>query len=132
LIGLDTNVLIRYLVQDDKVQSAKATKFIEKKLSDKEPGFINYVVLIETAWVLESCYETNKQSIIKVIHQLASTKQIVLQNTEIVLKSLRLYESNNIDYADALLSTINIELGCATTISFDKKACKVHTFSLVT
>jgi len=131
LIGLDTNVLIRYLTQDDKVQSSKASRFIEQQLTDKEPGFINYIVLVETVWVLESCYDASKQSLVNIIYQLASTRQIVLQNAEIVLKSLKLYESSNIDYADALLSTINIDNGCTTTVSFDKKAGKVDTFSLL-
>ena len=131
MIGLDTNVLVRYLSQDDKIQSGKATKFIEKRITEKEPGFINCIVLVETTWVLESCYGANKQSIVNVINQLASTKQLVLQNAEIVLKSLRVYISSNVDFADALLSTINNEKGCETTITFDKKAGEISSFTLL-
>ena len=131
MIGLDTNVLVRYLAQDDKIQSGKATKFVEKQISDKKPGFINCIVLVETIWVLESCYGADKLAIVNMIYQLASTKQLVLQNAEIVLRSLRLYEANNIDYADALLSTINNDKGCETTITFDKKAGKITSFTVL-
>ena len=131
MIGLDTNVLVRYLSQDDKIQSGKATKFIEKRITENEPGFINCIVLVETTWVLESCYGANKQSIVNIINQLASTKQLVLQNAEIVLKSLRVYISSNVDFADALLSTINNEKGCETTITFDKKAGEISSFTLL-
>jgi predicted nucleic-acid-binding protein len=131
LIGLDTNILVRYLAQDDEKQSGKATKFIEKRITEKEPGFINYIVLVETIWVLENCYSADKQAIVNVIYQLASTKQLVLQDAEIVLRSLRLYEASNIDYADALLSTINNDNGCETTITFDKKAGNISSFTVL-
>lgn len=129
MIGLDANVLVRYLAQDDKKQSALASRFVETKLTDKNPGYINHIVLIETIWVLESCYEANKQAIIKIIEQLASTMQLLLQDAESVLKALRLYKSNNIDYSDALLAIINERNGCEITITLDKKAGKVHPFS---
>lgn len=131
MIGLDINVLVRYLAQDDKTQSKKATTFIEKKLTDKEPGFINYIVIIETIWVLESCYNVDKPSLINIIYQFASTKQLVLQNAEIVFSALRLFESNNIDFSDALLSTINKDNGCSTTVTFDKQAGKLAIFTLL-
>lgn len=131
MIGLDTNVLVRYLAQDDKAQSAKASHFIETRLTDKSPGYINHIVLIETVWVLESCYAASKQAIANVIQQLASTVQLLLQDGELVLKALRLFESSNIDFPDALLAIVNEQNGCDTTVTFDKKAGKVKPFLLV-
>jgi len=131
LIGLDTNVLVRYLAQDEKTQSAKASQFIETQITNDNPGYINHIVLIETVWVLESCYELSKPSIVNVIQQLASTKQLLLQDSEVLLKALRLYSTSNIDYPDALLVLINAHNGCETTITFDKKAGKIKQFTLL-
>lgn len=131
MIGLDTNVLVRYLAQDDKAQSAKANHFFETRLTDKNPGYINHIVLIETIWVLESCYDASKQALIKVVQQLASTMQLLLQDSELVLKALRLYESSNVDFSDALLAIVNKQNACETTVTFDKKAGKMEPFSLI-
>ncbi len=131
MIGLDTNVLVRYIAQDDKTQSVTSSQFIETKLSDKNPGYINHIVLIETVWVLESCYETSKPMIINVIKKLASTMQLILQDSESVYKALRLFEKNNIEFADTLLAITNKKNGCTTTVTFDKKAGKTKLFSII-
>ena len=128
MIGLETNVLIRYLVQDDKTQAAKANKLIEGKLTKDMPGFINHITLVEAVWVLESCYDVKKQEIARIIEQIVSTKQLYLQEIEVVLKALRVFRSNNIDFADALIGTINQALGCEKTYTFDKKPAKLELF----
>jgi len=128
LIGLDTNVLIRYLVQDDKAQAVKATKLIEGKLTKDVPGFINHITLVEIVWVLESCYDVSKQEIINVIEQLCATKQLFVQEVEVVLKALRVYQSNNTDFSDALIGCINKVLGCGVTYTYDKKTAKLELF----
>lgn len=129
MIGIDTNVLVRYLAQDNKTQSAKSSRFIETKLTDKEPGYINHIVLIETVWVLESCYDTDKVNILNVLEQLASTRQLSLQKAELVHKALRLFSTTNIDFSDALLAMVNEDNGCEFTVTFDKKASKIKPFS---
>jgi predicted nucleic-acid-binding protein len=64
MIGLDTNVLVRYVAQDDSLQSPIAAEFIETVCSEKHPGFINHIVLCETVWVLDRCYHTDKDTIV--------------------------------------------------------------------
>jgi predicted nucleic-acid-binding protein len=67
LIGLDTNVVIRYLVQDDKKQSAVASRFIEKSLTTDAPGYINHIILCEIVWVLQHCYSVKKQQVREIL-----------------------------------------------------------------
>ncbi len=115
-------------MQDDKSQAAKANKLIEGKLTKDIPGFIDHFTLVEAVWVLESCYDVKKQEIARIVVQIVSTKQLYLQEIEIILKALRVFRSNNIDFADALIGTINQTLGCEKTYTFDKKLAKLELF----
>ena len=63
MIGLDANVLVRYFAQDDRVQSGKATDLIERRLSERDPGFISIVAMVETVWVLQRAYSLGKQAV---------------------------------------------------------------------
>ena len=77
MIGLDTNVLVRYIVEDDDKQARIATRVIEGCTADA-PGFVSHLVLVELIWVLSSCYGADKASLIKVVQQLLQTKQLLL------------------------------------------------------
>ena len=70
MIGLDTNILVRYLTQDDAVQSAKATEILERRLTPKNPGFVSVVVMVETVWVLDRAYGLAVQEIAATIERL--------------------------------------------------------------
>lgn len=131
MIGIDTNVLVRYLAQDDKQQSMKATKFIEAKLSAAKPGVINHIVLVELVWVLESCYQTAKSEVVQILQAIIATRQLSVQNVDIVQRALRLYQSSSIDFADALIGSVNTSLGCEITLTFDKKAAKQSMFDVL-
>ena len=67
MIGLDTNIIIRYLTQDNEIQSKLATKLIEETISIENPGFITLLTLVEISWVLETCYKQNKTDICNVL-----------------------------------------------------------------
>ena len=129
MVGLDTNVLIRYLTQDDEHQAAKATAFIEGTLTQQNLGYINVIVLVETLWVLESCYTVNKTGLINVLKKLVTTKQFLIQNIEVVIQAILTYETHLIDYADALLGHINNFAQCSSTYTFDQKAAKLGLFT---
>ena len=131
MIGLDTNVVIRYLVQDDKKQSAAATHFIETALTAEEPGYINAVTLSEIAWVLLRCYGVTKQQVQDIIEMLLTTKQLVVENVEVTWKALRTFNANSIDFSDALIGRTNIHNGCERTVTFDKKAARLPEFELL-
>ena len=89
MIGLGTNVLVRYLAQDDPQQSALAVKLIEGSCSEKKPAFINHIVLCETAWVLECCYDVNKDMVAVILEKILKTEQFSVQKVEMVWRALR-------------------------------------------
>lgn len=124
MIGIDTNVLVRYIAQDDLSQSTRATRFIESECSASMPGFIGLIVLVEVVWVSESCYSATREEIAEIVRRLLSIKQLVVQDAEIAWKALRLFESGKADFADYLIERSANTAGCERVMSFDKQAAK--------
>ena len=131
MVGIDTNVLVRYLVQDDKTQAKKATLFIEKNCTDESPCFIGQIVLAELAWVLEGSYNLSRDEIAHVIEQLLQTGQLEISDREAVWRSLNDYRQSNADFPDHLLARVNESQNCEFTITFDKKASNQSGFTLL-
>ena len=126
MIGLDTNVIVRYLAQDDEKQSRIATQLIEKKLSVEEPGFVSLIVLCEVCWVLKRSYKIDKASLVKIVDALLTTQQLHIEDVEVAWKALRAYEESRADFSDAVIVLNNLKYGCAETVTFDSKASKVR------
>ena len=124
MIGLDTNVIVRYIAQDDVIQSAIAVKLIEKQCSPSQPGFISLVTLVELIWVSESCYGASKNDIVDIIRRLLSARQLLVQDTETAWQALRLFEAGQADFADCLVERTANAAGCKRTVTFDKMAAK--------
>jgi predicted nucleic-acid-binding protein len=122
--GLDTNVLIRHLVQDDAAQARLAGRFIGSQCSREDPGFINRIVLCETVWVLESAYGYSREDIANAIERVIRTQQFRIENVQSTWTALRMYRSGGADFADCLLGQTNLEAGCLETVTLDKKAAK--------
>ena len=129
--ALDTNVLIRYLVQDDAKQSAIATRFIEGHCTEKSPCFIGQITLCEIAWVLERNYDQDRVAIADVIEQLLQVGQLEVMEPSVVWRALSDYKSSNADFPDHLLARVNESAGCEATVTFDKKASKQPAFELL-
>ena len=128
MIGLDTNILVRYLAQDDEKQSAIVTKLIENEYDIEGFCFINHIVLCELIWVLQRSYRVKKPQIIEIIKLLLHTTQFTFQSPDIVWKALKSYRNGSADFSDYLTSVINKAQGCEYTLSFDKKALKGENF----
>lgn len=122
MIGLDTNVVIRYITQDDPAQAKKATVLIEKGLSQKQPGFITLISLVEITWVLESCYGQSRTNILSVIQALLTTKQLVVENADIAYIALKRCRATQGDFSDALIAAVAEKAGCSKVMTFDRKA----------
>ena len=131
MIGLDTNVVVRYLVQDDPKQAPIATRFIERSLSPENPGFISAITLCEIAWVLAECYAADRKRIREVVEKLLETKQIVVDEAEVVWKALRAWEGTSAEFSDALIGQMAISLGAQKTVTFDQAAAKLAGFELL-
>jgi predicted nucleic-acid-binding protein len=123
MIGLDTNVLVRYVAQDDAKQSPKATRLIES-LTQDEPGYVSVVAVVELVWVLTSCYASTKGEICEVLEKLLRIKTIVVAQADVVWKAIRLFQEGKADFADCLIERDGNEAGCSYTNTFDREAAK--------
>jgi predicted nucleic-acid-binding protein len=130
MIGLDTNVLVRYIMQDDPKQSPKATRLIES-LDSEDPGFITVVSVVELYWVLTSCYGLDGHDVKRAFEGLLRAKQIVVDRADQVLRALRVFDDGKADFADCLIERIASSAGCAETLTFDASAAKYAGMSLV-
>lgn len=124
MIGIDTNVLVRYIAQDDATQSRRATSFIEKECNEAAPGFVGLVVLVEVVWVSESRYGATREEVAGIVRRILSIKQLVVQDAETAWKALRLFESSKADFADCLVARSAFAAGCKSVVTFDKQASK--------
>ena len=131
MTGIDTNILVRYLVQDHPAQSQAATRFIERTCTKDAPGFLNHLVLCETLWVLEGCYRQPKDTLVKTIEQILLVAQLRVDEPQVVWQALEDYRNNQADFADHLLGRINRSRACTTTITFDRQASKSPEFTLL-
>ncbi len=123
MIGLDTNVLVRYLAQDDAKQSPKATRLIESFTVDA-PGYISLVSIVELVWVLAGCYASTRAELCEVLETLLRAKGIVVAQADTVWKALRLFKEGKADFADCLIERSANEAGCSHTTTFDRDAAK--------
>jgi predicted nucleic-acid-binding protein len=131
MIGLDTNVLVRYVMQDDPKQSQKASRLIES-LTPDTPGFVPLVALIELVWVLISCYGLTREQVAQALDGLLRAKEIVLDRAEQVSQALRTFSTSTADFADCLIERTAAEAGCEKTMTFDTDAAKAAGMTLIT
>lgn len=130
MIGLDTNVLVRYVMQDDPRQSPRATRVIES-LSAEEPGFVPVVALVELVWVLSGSYGLGRAQVAQVLEGLLRSKELVVDRAELVTQALNRFGTAGADFADALIERIAADAGCTTTMTFDAGAVKSAGMALV-
>ena len=125
MIGLDTNVLVRYLAQDDRLQSPLATRLIEGSLSQESPGFISTVVLAELVWVLESSYQFTREQLATLMDALLRARQLRFQDPESASQALRDFRASKADYVDCLIQRLDSAAGCSHTVTFDRAASRL-------
>lgn len=130
MIGLDTNVLVRYIMQDDAKQAAMATTLIER-LSAAAPGFITLVSVVELAWVLSSCYDLSRAQVAQALEVILRSKQLIVDQAEHVVRALRAFSAGNADFADCLIERMAASAGCARTMTFDSAAAKSAGMTLI-
>lgn len=131
MIGLDTNVIVRYVMQDDPKQSQKASRLVES-LTAEAPGFVPLVALIELVWVLISCYDLTRDQVAQALDGLLRAKEIVLERTEQVSQALRTFGTSGADFADCLIERTAAAAGCGEAMTFDAGAVKFAGMTLIT
>lgn len=120
MIGLDTNVLVRYLVEDDAEQAARAADLIDETLATGERLFLTEVVVCEVVWVLESVYRFPRGYITAVLGDLLRARQLVVEHPEAARQALDRYAHGTADFADYLILQRCDAKGCERVASFDK------------
>jgi predicted nucleic-acid-binding protein len=129
MLGIDTNVLVRFLVRDDQTQFEKARKLLKREVSNDRRVFINQLVLLETEWVLRSRYGLAKTLMLDTISGLLDAPDIQLEDEPAVEEALFIWRDANADFADCLIGARNRRLGCRATVTFDTKASKLSGFT---
>lgn len=130
MIGLDTNVLVRYFAQDDPVQSGKATDLIER-LSERDPGFISIVAMVETVWVLQRAYSLGNQAVAAAIERTLQADALVVENEQEVFTAMIALKEGQGSFADALIGALDTKAGCVATVTFDRRASRLSGFELL-
>jgi predicted nucleic-acid-binding protein len=129
--ALDTNILIRYLVQDDPVQSRKAATHIENAAAAGDQILISDIVLCETVWVLDSAYGYEKMEIAGAIEKLLQSATFVFAAKDVVAAAFEEYRSTKVDFADCLIGRLHLSLGCERTVTFDHALRKLASFQVL-
>jgi len=131
MIGLDTNVLVRYIVRDDEKQSAAATRLIEARCTTDNPGRVSSLVLCELAWVLTRGYGYSRAMVGRVIRRILSVQELQAERPELAWQAVRLFEQGRADFADFLIGLSNRENKAEVTYTFDTKAAESDLFQIV-
>jgi predicted nucleic-acid-binding protein len=129
LVGLDTNVLVRYFTQDDVTQAASASILIDN-LDEENRGFISLIVLVELHWVLRRSYRTNRDQVLSVIRKLLDTHELVVQDSDSVRRALA-QTVGEIDFADALIADLGAQAGCDHTATLNRQAAALPGMKLL-
>jgi predicted nucleic-acid-binding protein len=130
VIGLDTNVIARYIMQDDPKQSAQATALFEE-LTDASPGFVSVVSIIELVWVLESAFSLARTQVIDALTNLTSIDVLKIERATVVAAALKTFRDGDADFADCLIERSSASAGCEVTVTFDRAAAKTAGMVLV-
>jgi predicted nucleic-acid-binding protein len=121
MIGLDTNVLVRYITQDHRAQSAAAVRIMDS-LSAELPGFLPLVVITEVVWVLQFSYGFKRNEIGQIVERVLRSKELVLERAEIVSQALRKFRASRANFADCLIERCGHAAECQYVLTFDKNA----------
>jgi predicted nucleic-acid-binding protein len=130
VIGLDTNILVRYLIQDDPIQSAKAREIVERRLTEKKPGFVSIVAMVETVWVLERAYGLRPHEIVGAVERMLQTDVLVVENEQEVFTAMIALREGQGSFADAVIAALGAKVGCSYTLTFDRQALRLPGFEL--
>ena len=121
MTGLDTNVLVRYLTQDDAAQARRADAIISAAVARRQRCVIGPVVLCELVWVLRDAYDTTKEDVVATLDRMLATHQFEILDKDLVREALDAYRRGRADFADYLIGAANRQAGCDETATFDRR-----------
>lgn len=130
MIGLDTNIVLRYLLQDDAVQSGKVNRLVDG-LSSDQPGFINIATVLEIVWVLRSLFKLTPAEICTQVEQLLATDAFEVQNEQQVFEAAFALKRGLGEFEDALIGALNAWAGCSESVTFDRGTSRLPNFRVL-
>ena len=130
MIGLDTNVVVRYIMQDDPKQSRLATALMER-LTQVQPGFLSLVCITELVWVLESAYMLERHQVAAALSSLISIDVLKIERLSVVAASVRNFKEGTADFADCLIERSCANASCEQTLTFDRAASRAANMVLI-
>lgn len=128
MIGIATNVLVRYLVQDDPAQAKKASALIDRAAAQDSAMFINNIVICELCWVLGRGYGFARADLAEVIEKILLGRQFEIEKKDLVWAALTDFKASRADFADCLIGVTNVIAGCESTRTFDRSAASLQSF----
>jgi predicted nucleic-acid-binding protein len=131
MIGIDTNVLVRYLVRDDPTQFERARRLIHGEVERGEPVFVSLLVLLEMEWVLRSQYAIAKPDVVATLASLLDTAELAFEDEPSIEQAIYSWKDSSAEFADCLIDARNRRLGCRSTATFDRTALKLAGFTQV-
>ena len=131
MIGLDTNVLVRFITQDNPIQSRQARELIERRLTVENPGYISILAMAETAWVLERAYSLSIAQLAATIERILQIDVLVVECEQEVFAAMTALEAGEGAFADSLIASLGGKAGCSSTVTFDKKALRLPGYTSV-
>jgi predicted nucleic-acid-binding protein len=131
MVGLATNVILRYLLQDDPKQTTLANHIVEQVLSDRNPGFISVVTVLEMVWMLRSLLKQTPAEIATHLEHLLAADSFEVQNGQQVFEAAFALKRGTGEFEDALIGALNARAGCPHTLTFDKRALRMPYFQLI-
>lgn len=131
MTGLDTNVILSYLLQDDPVQMRLVNRIFERHLSESNPGFINLATILEIVWVLRSFFKQSAIEIARQVESLLAADSLQIQNEQQVFEAVFALKRGTAEFEDALIGALNSWSGCARTLTFDRRAARLPHFKNV-
>ncbi len=130
MIGLDTNVIVRYLVQDEPDQSAMASTVIDA-LTENSPGFLSLVTVVELYWVLRRAYKLSTARCDELLDGLLDARELRVGQDSVVRAALTVSRSADLDFADAIIAELGRVAGCEHTVTFDQRAAQSNEMRLL-
>jgi predicted nucleic-acid-binding protein len=123
MIGLDTNILVRFIAQDDPINSPKANS-IMRSLSVEEPGWIAVSAMAEFAWVMNRKFRVSRPDVYAMLNMFLTWPEIVVEQADLVRYAANLFHNGGAEFTDYLVACSGRNAGCSHTLTFDRKAAR--------
>jgi predicted nucleic-acid-binding protein len=123
MTGIDTNILVRYFIKDDPLQTPLAARFLRGR-TPSGPGWVSLTVLAELAWVLSYSYKRKRAEILQVMDMLLASEDIVVEREQVAMQAVTIFRNGKADFPDCLIYALAKTAGCDRVLTFDRMSAR--------